>query len=234
MQEKLTDINQVCKMLGTTSRTLRFYESKGIITSTKKTDNKCRQYTTAQIDHIKKVLVLRSLGLSIAKIAELQQGNTSLSDTITLRKAEINASIITKLKEIRLLTDALATIEAGGDIFSDKKPERRSPAYDWLKIADSFTKTFLSGDLDGSFSYFATVLQDYMPLTVFKRITHDTLKPLGNFIRRDKIEFDREFCNIAYSYLEYENLGLYLKLVFHKDKIHGFWFNYYEYEGKKI
>ncbi len=28
--EKLTDINEVCRLLNTTSRTLRFYESKGI------------------------------------------------------------------------------------------------------------------------------------------------------------------------------------------------------------
>ena len=34
MEQKLLDINTVCRMLGTTSRTLRFYEEKGIIQST--------------------------------------------------------------------------------------------------------------------------------------------------------------------------------------------------------
>ena len=33
-QKQIYDITEVCKMLGTTSRTLRFYEEKGIIQST--------------------------------------------------------------------------------------------------------------------------------------------------------------------------------------------------------
>ena len=33
-QKQMYDITAVCKMLGTTSRTLRFYEEKGIIQST--------------------------------------------------------------------------------------------------------------------------------------------------------------------------------------------------------
>lgn len=33
-QKSLYDITEVCKMLDTTSRTLRFYEEKGIIQST--------------------------------------------------------------------------------------------------------------------------------------------------------------------------------------------------------
>ncbi|MBO4283567.1 MAG: MerR family transcriptional regulator, partial [Clostridia bacterium] len=33
-QKQVYDIAEVCKMLGTTSRTLRFYEEKGIVQST--------------------------------------------------------------------------------------------------------------------------------------------------------------------------------------------------------
>lgn len=75
MDQKLLDINEVCKMLSTTSRTLRFYEQKGIISSTSVPFQPRRQYDAEQIEHIKKVLVLRSLGLPIAKIQKLQQGN---------------------------------------------------------------------------------------------------------------------------------------------------------------
>ncbi len=73
MSDKLYDINTVCNMLGTTSRTLRFYEEKQIIKSTKVFDSPRRQYTAEQIDCIRNVLVLRALGLSISDIRDLQK-----------------------------------------------------------------------------------------------------------------------------------------------------------------
>ena len=54
-QKPLYDITEVCKMLGTTSRTLRFYEEKGIIQSTTVGTSSRRQYTEEQISHIKNV-----------------------------------------------------------------------------------------------------------------------------------------------------------------------------------
>ena len=58
------DITEVCKMFGTTSRTLRFYEEKGIIQSTTVGISSRRQYTEEQVSIIKNVIVLRALGLS--------------------------------------------------------------------------------------------------------------------------------------------------------------------------
>lgn len=228
MDQQLLDINAVCKMLGTTSRTLRFYEEKGIISSTAVPFQSRRQYDQEQIEHIKKVLVLRSLGLPIAKIQELQKGNTDLSDTIAEHKAEIIASIVSKTKEIRLLDEALSTIKDGGDIFAEKEANISTPLYDRLHIANTFTDSFLSGDLDTCFSYFTEMLQEYLPLTAFKRVVSDTLKPLGNFVSKCKTEYDNKLHNVLYSYLEYEKLSLCIKLVFHKDKIHGIWLNYCE------
>ena len=228
MDQQLLDIHAVCEMLGTTSRTLRFYEEKGIIASTAVPFQSRRQYDAAQIEHIKQILVLRSLGLPITKIQELQRGNTDLSCVIAEHKAEIIASIVSKSKEIRLLDEALSTIENGGDIFAEKQAVTSTPAYDRLHIANTFTDSFLSGDLDDCFSYFTEMLQAYLPLTAFKRVVSDTLHPLGNFVCKRKTETDEEIRNVLYSYLEYEKLGLCVKLVFYKDKIHGIWLNYCE------
>ena len=50
MEEKhFYDITQVCRILGTTSRTLRFYEEKGIITSTTNGLSSRRQYTESNM-----------------------------------------------------------------------------------------------------------------------------------------------------------------------------------------
>ena len=74
-KEELYDIGEVCKLLGTTSRTLRFYEEKGIISSTDVPFQPRRQYTGAQVDHIRNVLVLRALGISVKAIKALQNGS---------------------------------------------------------------------------------------------------------------------------------------------------------------
>ena len=114
------DIGEVCRLLGTTSRTLRYYEEKGIIQSTAVSFSHCRHYTPEQIEHIKKVLVLRSLGLSIASISRLNEGNADLSEIIAEHKAKLIALLDTKFKELRLLDEALTELKNLGYKFLDK------------------------------------------------------------------------------------------------------------------
>ena len=223
------DIGEVCKMLGTTSRALRYYEEKGIIQSTALPFQTRRQYDVKQIEQIKNVLVLRSLGLSIAQIKQLQQGG-SLSDAIGERRAQLIASISSKMKEIYLLSEALTTVTEGGDLFSEIKNDALAPSFDHLEVVKVCTDAIILGDVATCFSHFSEELQEYLPLGAFKRVVHDTLDPIGHFDSRDRVECDKEFPNIIYSYLKYEKLGLLIKFVFHGDKIHGIWLSYYEPE----
>ena len=114
---KLYDISEVCKILGTTSRTLRYYEEKGIITSTKNDFSSRRTYTEEQIKHIRNVMVLRTIGLSIDTISRLQKNGADLKNEIIAKRAEIFAYIDSKSKEISLLNEAIAIIESGENIF---------------------------------------------------------------------------------------------------------------------
>lgn len=224
---ELIDINEVCNMLGTTSRTLRYYEEKGIVKSTVMPLQQRRKYSLEQVDHIKKVLVLRTLGLSISHIQQLQRGNIDLSAAITQHKAQLTAAVVAKAKEIRLLDEALSTIETGGDIFK-KKESTSIPQSRMTEIANIFTDAFLSADVDLCFSYFTDMLKEYLPLSAFKRVINDTLQPLGGFVSKGKLEYNDSVRNAICCDLQYENLGLYLTLVFHKEKVHGIWFNYHE------
>ena len=87
-RKSLYDIAEVCKMLDTTSRTLRFYEEKGIIQSTTVGISTRRQYTEEQISRIKNVLVLRTLRLSVKAIAELQTKGIDLKEAVLSKRAE--------------------------------------------------------------------------------------------------------------------------------------------------
>lgn len=212
-------------MLNITSRTLRFYEEKSLIKSKKSTSNR-RQYNIDDIELIKKILVLRSLGLSVNKIKEIQKGDSDLKQAIIQHKAEIIAKIVKRSKEIQLLDDALNTLEHDGDIFCVDS----CAANDFIQNekVNFILKNFILGEYEVVFNRFSETLQSYMPLSAFKRIVADALSPLGNFISLECVKKDKTEKKVFYGYLKYEKLGLCIKLVMFEDKIHGIWLTYYE------
>ena len=226
-QKQLYDIAEVCKMLGTTSRTLRFYEEKGIIQSTTVGLSSRRQYTEEQLSHIKNVLVLRTLGLSVKAVAELQTKETDLKGAVLSKRAEILASIDSRIREISLLNEALSALESGKDIFADNW--RRSSAMNAKEkaIARICTDAVLSGDTDALYEHLAPRLIEYMPKDVFRVVRKDTLAPLGDFVSVDKIVADDRIANKLYCYIKYSKLGLKITYVFHGGKIAGLWLGYY-------
>lgn len=228
MQTRLYDIAEVCKMLGTTSRTLRFYEQKGIIGSTDVPFCVRRQYSEKQLERIKQVLVLRSLGMPIAKIAALQNEQGDLSQAILERRAEVIASVTTKYKEIRLLSEALETIENGGDIFAPCEPKEEQRA-ERLAAVERFTDAFLAGNLQDCYTFFTKELQEAMPFDDFAKAVEDTLRPVGKFIERG-VRWTGYLPEVIYSELRYEKLGVYIQLVFAERGIGGVWLSYCEPE----
>ena len=227
-QKQMYDITEVCKMLGTTSRTLRFYEEKGIIQSTTVGTSSRRQYTEEQISHIKNVLVLRTLGLSVKAIAELQTKGTDLKDAVLSKRAEIYASIDSRIREINLLNEALSALESGKDIFAEDWQLSSAMNAEEKEIARICTDAILSGDTNTLYEYLSSRLAEYMPRDVYLVVRKDTLAPLGNFVSIDKTVADDRFSNKLYCFVRYSKLGLKITYVFHGGKIDGLWLGYYD------
>ena len=235
MSEKNTiDISEVCRVLGTTSRTLRFYEEKGIITSAPPEFGTRRQYTPEQIEQIKRVLVLRSLGLSVSKIKELKNGSDDLRNAIAERKAEITASIVSRSKTLRILSEALCTLEEGGNIFAENHLQADEYEREHLEIVRICTDAVISDDYEVIFSHFSDKMKEYSPLSAFRCVMNDTLIPLGDFIRFDRCERDPDLENVYYGYLHYEKLILRMKFIFRRNRIFGFWLQYMEYPKNSL
>ncbi len=226
MKEKtLFDISEVCEMLSITSRTLRFYEDKGLISSTREFSNR-RKYSVEQVELIKKILVLRTLGLNVAKIKEIQAGDSNLKQSIIEHKSKILATIVARSKEIKLLDEALNTLEHNGNIFSTDSCNDNLSVQN--EIINFITENFILGNYEIVFDNFSEKLKAYTPLLAFERIVADTLAPLGNFLSLESVIQDTTEMNVFYSYLKYEKLGLRIKHVMYEDKIHGFWLTYCE------
>ena len=227
-QKQLYDITEVCKMLGTTSRTLRFYEEKGIIQSTTHGTSSRRQYTEEQISHIKNVLVLRTLGLSVKAVAELQTQGADLKDAVLSKRAEIYASIDSRIREINLLNEALSALESGKNIFIEGWQLSSAMNAEEKEIARICTDAILSGDTDTLYEYLSSRLAEYMPRDVYHVVRKDTLAPLGDFVSIDKTVADDRFSNKLYCFIRYSKLGLKITYVFHGGKIDGLWLGYYD------
>lgn len=228
MDKLLYDITNVCKMLGTTSRTLRFYEEKGIITSTTVGLSSRRQYTEEQVSHIRNVLVLRTLGLSVKAIADLQRKKFDLKDAVLSKRTEIYASIDTRLREINLLNEALFALESGKNIFDKNWHETPTVSTEEIEISRLCTEAILNGEDDVLFRYISPRLAEYMPPEVYRSVRKDTLSPLGEYISLDRIFTDESHPNILYSTVQFSRLGLRITFVFHGGKIDGLWLGYYD------
>ncbi|BCJ48386.1 MerR family transcriptional regulator [Actinoplanes ianthinogenes] len=68
-------INQVARMAGVTSRTLRHYDEIGLLTPARVAANGYRWYDRPQLFRLQRILLLRGLGLSLAAIAATIAGD---------------------------------------------------------------------------------------------------------------------------------------------------------------
>ena len=112
----MIDINKVCKRYGITSRTLRFYEEKGLIQSQKSSASGRRQYTEDDLRTLQSILTLRALSLPIKEIQECLKDGKPLEEILRFREKELEAAIHGKFEEIRLLQKALAALGEGKDM----------------------------------------------------------------------------------------------------------------------
>ena len=229
MEDKhLYDITEVCRMLGTTSRTFRFYEEKKIITSTTVGLSARRKYTEEQLLQIKNVLVLRSLGLSVKSITELQKEQSDLKNAVLSKRAEIYASIEAHIKEINLLNEAVYALELGKNIFDGAWQTRSDANFEELEIARLCTDAIINNDDEFLYRHLSSRLLQYMPKDVYGVARRDTLATLGDFLGIDEIAADKKYSNKIFSKVRYSKLGLMITFVFHAGKIDGLWLGYYD------
>lgn len=228
-KNEIYDITEVCKMLGTTSRTLRFYEEKNIISSTKGTFSSRRCYTQEQLNHIKNVMVLRTIGLSVDTIKQLQENNTDLKSEIITKKAQIIALVESKSKELSLLNEALSIIEGNDSIFSSKfNSTPLSLSAEVSNIVKECSYALVFEDYDTLYQHLSKKMIEYLPRDLLKIKRRDALLPCGEFIKFENALQDNIHPNIAYQLIKFTKIGLKIKFVFHNEKIDGLWLSYYE------
>ena len=122
--EKLYQIGQIAQLLKISTRTIRFYEEKGIISPTKvNAETGYRFYDENQILKLKKILFLKDLDFSLAEIGEyLNQGKEKqkqlVNDKYTTATIKLNAFKKIKQKNLYDLSFLESKLYYGNDVHS--------------------------------------------------------------------------------------------------------------------
>ena len=85
-------INEVEQVLGITKANIRFYEKEGLL-SPGRTEKGYREYSEADIDRLKEIIIYRKLGIPVQQIADLLDGAVSLQDVLDSNIKALNEEI---------------------------------------------------------------------------------------------------------------------------------------------
>lgn len=98
-------IKQVEELVGITSKNIRFYESQGLLIP-ERAENGYREYRQKNIDTLKKIKLLRKLGVSVDEIKSVLDESVSLEECME-RHIDILEKERENLANMQQLTDAI-------------------------------------------------------------------------------------------------------------------------------
>lgn len=205
---ELKTINDVCKMLGTTSRTIRYYEQCGMIKTQRDSKTAPRRLDDDNIERLRKIRFLKKLGLSLDEIKAVIDSDKQAAELIYGKAAELKAEIRSLTERIGLLEEVLAVAENGGNIYSAQQSlEQPHDNAEKLRIAAECTRLIL----ERRFEELKPYLNSDMKLLAsdFLASAWDVhIKPCGKFISVGEQSIDG---NTVTNRLNYEKLGVIIK-----------------------
>lgn len=206
---ELKTINEVCKMLDLTSRTIRYYEQCGLIQTKRESKTAPRRLDDEAIERLQKIRFLRKLGLALDEIAPVLDSDAETAEMIYGKAAELKAEIRALTERIGLLEEVLAVAGQGGNIYSAiRKPDDPSDAAEKLRIAAECTKLVLERRFSELKPYLNSDMKMLTP-EFFESAWNVHLKPCGEFVSVGEQSIDG---NTVTNRLHYEKLGVVIKM----------------------
>ena len=148
------NINSVAKIVGLNSRTIRFYESKGLF-GVSRGENLYRQYDEEAVDALKKIRVLRYIGVRISDIRLWRNGILSAEEMLSSRLKELqeegqaNADQLlhcTKMLKNTSDISFISDVPDYQDSFSNEKPPTGEPVHIGLDIGTTTISLVVLGE----------------------------------------------------------------------------------------
>jgi DNA-binding transcriptional MerR regulator len=138
------DIRDVAKRTGLTSRALRFYEARGLLTPLRTYSGR-RFYGRAELERIQQILALKRAGLSLAQIGKLTaRGSMDFGaiveaqlKTVEERKAELDEARALLLS-VKSRIDRGEPVDAATFCSLIRQGDKIMEAQDWKKVTDRY------------------------------------------------------------------------------------------------
>ncbi|GAA4479688.1 TipAS antibiotic-recognition domain-containing protein [Enteractinococcus fodinae] len=109
-------IHQVVEATGITSRTLRHYDQIGLLHPTRRGPGGLRYYDQRALVRLQRILLLRPLGLSLADIAEILNGETRDIEALQTHRARLQAEQERIDRQLQSLDATIAALQKGQPI----------------------------------------------------------------------------------------------------------------------
>lgn len=130
-------IKQVEELVGITSKNIRFYEEQGLL-SPERAENGYREYHQEHVDTLKKIKLLRKLGVSVEEIKRALAGTLSLQECLErhLRLLEKEQENLTNMETLAnaILTQNPSPDTLQTDEWLDEMEKMEREGVDFLKV----------------------------------------------------------------------------------------------------
>ena len=98
-------INEVEALVGITKKNIRFYEEKGLLSPSRNSENGYRDYGEEEVAVLRRIKLMRKLGVPIDEIRRMQEGAQTVGDgmrrhLITLERERQNLEESVRLCEL--------------------------------------------------------------------------------------------------------------------------------------
>lgn len=112
-------IQQVARLAGTTSRTLRHYDQVGLLPPTRVAANGYRYYDQAALTRLQRILLLRELGLGLPEVAAVLAGQREDAEALRTHLEWLAAQRDRIDRQMRAVSRTITAITEGRDIMAE-------------------------------------------------------------------------------------------------------------------
>ena len=135
-------IKAVEEITGITSKNIRFYEKEGLLTPKRKSENKYRSYSEADVKKLKEIKLFRKLGFGLSDIKEIQSNSQTLNECLHRYLLHFNQQVKEMEKVINMCEELqknkLELQNLDVDLYLDKIASAEKEGTKFIDIARDF------------------------------------------------------------------------------------------------
>ncbi|MET3163130.1 UNVERIFIED_ORG: DNA-binding transcriptional MerR regulator [Arthrobacter sp. UYEF10] len=112
-------IQDIARLAGTTSRTLRHYDGIGLLKPSRTGHNGYRYYNQAALVQLQRIRLLRGLGLGLPVISQVLDDETDAANALTGHLAWLKQEQDRLARQIASVTQTIKAVKGGGEIMAE-------------------------------------------------------------------------------------------------------------------